>query len=49
MLLSRAKSFHLSARSIDRIIRVSRTIADLEGETAILSTHLEEALLFRQG
>jgi magnesium chelatase family protein len=49
MLLSRAKSFHLSARSIDRIIRVSRTIADLEGEIAILSTHLEEALLFRQG
>ena len=49
MLLSRTKSFHLSARSIDRIIRVSRTIADLEGENAILSKHLKEALLFRQG
>ena len=38
---------HLSARSHDRILRVSRTIADLDGEDKILPRHLAESLQFR--
>lgn len=39
--------FHLSARSFDRILRLARTIADLEGQKCIQSHHLAEALQFR--
>ncbi len=38
----------LSARATHRIIRLARTIADLENSRAILTTHLSEALNFRQ-
>jgi magnesium chelatase family protein len=37
----------LSARSYHRILKVSRTIADLDGERDILIRHLAEALQFR--
>jgi magnesium chelatase family protein len=37
----------LSARAYDRVRKVARTIADLEGATAISSDHLAEALQFR--
>ena len=37
----------LSARAYDRILKVSRTIADLEGTDRILSTHVSEALGYR--
>lgn len=40
-------SFHLSARSYFRVIKVSRTIADLEGEKEILVKHIAEALQYR--
>lgn len=39
----------LTARSYDRILRVARTIADLDGGGAILSHHLAEALQYRPG
>ena len=44
-LLERAiDALHLSARAMHRILRVARTIADLDGQTSIASIHLTEAL-----
>jgi magnesium chelatase family protein len=37
----------LTARGHDRVLRVSRTIADLSGEDAVMAAHLAEALQFR--
>ena len=47
-LLGRALTrLALSARGYDRVLRVSRTIADLEGAEEISAEHLGEALQFR--
>jgi magnesium chelatase family protein len=37
----------LSARAVTRVLRVARTIADLNGHDAIAAEHLTEALQFR--
>ena len=41
--------FHLSGRAFDRILKVSRTIADLEGNSKVEPHHISEAMLFRTG
>lgn len=40
--------FQLTGRSYFKILKVARTIADLEGSSDIKSRHIEEALYFRQ-
>ena len=41
--------FHLSGRAFDRILKVGRTIADLEGNPKVEPHHISEAMLFRTG
>ena len=48
-LLERAMDgLQLSARALHRILRVARTIADLDGSDAIRTPHLSEALGYRR-
>ncbi|MEZ4357604.1 MAG: YifB family Mg chelatase-like AAA ATPase [Eubacteriales bacterium] len=48
MILEKASNtFNFSARTMTRLIKVSRTIADLNGEKNITAKHIAEAIQFR--
>jgi magnesium chelatase family protein len=47
LLVSAAEKFRLSARGYHRVLRVARTIADLDGAAAIARRHVAEALGYR--
>jgi magnesium chelatase family protein len=48
LLRTAMKQLHFTARTFHRIIKLSRTIADLEGTAIIKANHLAEALQYRQ-
>jgi magnesium chelatase family protein len=41
------ETLKLSARGYHRVLRVGRTIADLEGSAAVSTDHVAEALRYR--
>jgi len=47
LLLKVAERFGLSARGYHRVLRVARTIADLDGSEHVLKSHVAEAVSFR--
>lgn len=48
LLYQAERRFHLSSRGVHRLLKVSRTIADLENNDTIQSKHLAEALQYRE-
>jgi magnesium chelatase family protein len=48
LLDTAAEKLDISARSYMRLLKVARTIADLEGSPSIESPHISEALQYRQ-
>jgi magnesium chelatase family protein len=47
LLMSAGERLHLSARAFHRVLRVARTIADLDGALPVLAAHVAEALGYR--
>jgi magnesium chelatase family protein len=47
ILQTAMKKLGLSARAYERILKVARTIADLEGAAQIATAHLSEAIQYR--
>lgn len=47
LMKSAMEQLHLSARSYHRVLKLARTIADLDNQDRILSSHLAEALQYQ--
>ena len=47
LLRAAIQNLGLSARSYDRLLKVARTVADLEGADKILVSHVAEAIQYR--
>jgi magnesium chelatase family protein len=47
LLREASEAMHLSARGYHRVLRVARTLADLDGEDAVRRVHFAEALAYR--
>lgn len=47
LLTNAAEKLNLSARAYSRVLKVARTIADLEGEELISPSHIAEAIQYR--
>ena len=47
LLRRAAEKFGLSARGYDRVLKVSRTVADLAGCESVRADHVAEALQYR--
>jgi magnesium chelatase family protein len=48
LLTRAAETLGFSARGYHRILRVARTLADLDGETAVRRRHVAEAISYRR-
>ena len=48
LLYQAENKFHLSGRSVHRLLKVARTIADLSQEKSIKAEHIAEALQYRE-
>ena len=47
LLQDAAEKMQLSARAYHRVLKVSRTLADLEGSQKVMKTHIAEAISYR--
>ena len=47
LLRDAAETMRLSARGYHRVLRVARTLADLDGEELVRRVHFAEALAYR--
>ena len=47
LLKSSVQQLGLSARAHDKVLRLARTVADVEGEAKLTATHLQEAINYR--